>query len=123
VHEVKHDGYRLMARRRGDRVRLYTRRGYAFDLLEFDGLDCRPQPLAIRKTWLRRLLAGTEGIQFSERIKGDGQKIFEAVCKMGLEGIVSKRIDSPYMSGRSRSWIQVRNPVNPAMLRYENGTF
>jgi bifunctional non-homologous end joining protein LigD len=95
----------------------------AFDLLEFDGVDCRPQPLAIRKTGLRRLLAGTEGIQFSEHIEGNGRQIFEAVCKMGLEGIVSKRIDFPYMSGRSKSWIKVRNPVSSAMLRYENGTF
>jgi bifunctional non-homologous end joining protein LigD len=43
--------------------------------------------------------------------------VFEAACKMGLEGIVSKRRDFPYRSGRSKGWIKVKNPASPAMLR------
>jgi bifunctional non-homologous end joining protein LigD len=50
-------------------------------------------------------------------IEGDGPIIFEHACKMGLEGIVSKRRDLPYRSGRVRSWIKVKNPASPAMLR------
>jgi bifunctional non-homologous end joining protein LigD len=49
-------------------------------------------------------------MQFSEHLKGDGQQIFEHVCKLGLEGIVSKRIDFPYLSGRSKSWLKTRVP-------------
>jgi bifunctional non-homologous end joining protein LigD len=86
-------------------------------------VDCRQQPLAIRKAWLRKLLPRTEGMRFSEHLEGDGQKIFDHICRMGLEGIVSKPRDSPYMSGRSKSWIKVRNPASAAMLRYEEGTF
>ena len=62
-------------------------------------------------------------MRFSEHLEGDGAVMFEHVCKLGLEGIVSKRRDRPYVSGRSRSWIKVRNPASAAMLRYEEGTF
>jgi bifunctional non-homologous end joining protein LigD len=86
-------------------------------------VDCRAQPLAIRKAWLRKLLARTQGMQFSEHLEGDGQQIFEHVCKLGLEGIVSKRIDIPYLSGRSKSWLKTRNPASLAMMRYEDGAW
>jgi ATP-dependent DNA ligase len=43
--------------------------------------------------------------------------MLEAVCKLGLEGIVSKRIDAPYRSGPSESWIKVKNPKAPAAVR------
>jgi bifunctional non-homologous end joining protein LigD len=177
VHEIKHDGYRLMARCVGDRVRLFTRRGYewsdryprivhamgalkptsalidgeavwcgpdgvadfdklhsrihddqvfmyAFDLLELDGEDMRPRPLEDRKAMLAKLIArAAYGLQFSEHLEGDGKEIFEHACRMGLEGIVSKRRDSSYISGRAKCWIKVRNPASAAMLRYEEGTF
>jgi ATP-dependent DNA ligase len=42
---------------------------------------------------------------------------------LGLEGIVSKRVDSTYRSGRSRSWIKIKNPKAPAALRIEEGSF
>jgi ATP-dependent DNA ligase len=60
---------------------------------------------------------GGRGVRFSEHIEGDGSIIFEHACKMGLEGIVSKRRDLPYRSGRVRSWTKVKNPASPAMLR------
>ena len=62
-------------------------------------------------------------MRFVEHLEGEGEIIFEHVCKLGLEGIVSKRRDGPYVSGRSRSWIKVRNPASAAMQRYEDGTW
>jgi ATP-dependent DNA ligase len=47
----------------------------------------------------------------------DGAAIFQQACKMGLEGIVSKRLSAPYRSGPSRDWIKVKNPDSPAMIR------
>jgi ATP-dependent DNA ligase len=67
VHEIKHDGYRLMLRRDGSRVRCFTRNGH--------------------------------------------------VCRMGLEGIVSKRTDAPYRSGPSKTWLKSKNPASEAVRR------
>ena len=47
----------------------------------------------------------------------DGATIFQQACRMGLEGIVSKRLSAPYRSGPSRDWIKVKNPNSPAMVR------
>jgi bifunctional non-homologous end joining protein LigD len=95
---------------------------YAFDLLELDGEDLRARPLEERKAALGKLIArAPDGLQLSEHLEGDGKEIFEHVCKMGLEGIVSKRRDYPYVSGRAKCWIKVRNPASAAMLRYEQG--
>jgi ATP-dependent DNA ligase len=176
VHEIKHDGYRLIARRTDDRVRLYTRRGFnwveryprivealhslpvrsividgeavvcgkdgksdfdqlhsgahdtavflfAFDLIELDGEDLRLTPLEQRKGKLEKLLARSNGIQFSEHLAGDGATIFANACKLGLEGIVSKRRDLPYHSGRCKAWIKAKNPASPAVLRIQDGTW
>ena len=49
--------------------------------------------------------------------------MFKAICKLGLEGIVSKRIDAPYRSGPSKSWIKVRNPKAAAAMRIIDGSF
>ena len=50
--------------------------------------------------------------------------MFEHVCRMGLEGIVSKRRDFPYRSGRTKSWMKIKNPgASPAMLRVREGTW
>jgi bifunctional non-homologous end joining protein LigD len=49
--------------------------------------------------------------------------MFEAVCKLGLEGIVSKKLDAPYRSGPSKSWIKVKNPKAPAATRVLDGSF
>ena len=69
---------------------------YAFDLLALDGNDMRRQPLADRKAALAKLLRKAKpGIRYSEHMTGDGRNIFEHACKLGLEGIVSKRINAP----------------------------
>jgi bifunctional non-homologous end joining protein LigD len=49
---------------------------------------------------------------------GDGPTIFAHACHMGLEGIVSKRIDSPYRSGKSSSWLNIKNPTAPGVLKF-----
>lgn len=96
----------------------------AFDLLMVGGEDLRHLPFAKRKAALRRLLkADRGGIQYVEHADGHGDRLFEAVCKLGLEGIVSKKLDAPYRSGRSRTWIKVKNPKAPAAIRIIDGTF
>jgi bifunctional non-homologous end joining protein LigD len=174
VHEIKHDGYRLIVRKKDDRVRLFTRRGYdwtdryplireavaslrpsalvldgeavccdpdgtanferlhgrahddrvflyAFDLLELGGIDFRPYPLEERRGRLQYLLrkANGVGVQFNEHIDGDGATIFAHACKLGFEGIVSKHRAHPYRSGPSKTWIKVKNPSAPAVLRFQ----
>jgi bifunctional non-homologous end joining protein LigD len=177
VHEIKHDGYRLIARRDGERVRLFTRHGYdwterfsaiaaaakkvravsftidgeaviagpngvaafdelrgrrrlaeaflwAFDLLELNGADLRPLPLSKRKAKLAQLLAHTRGgIALNEHSEADGSTLFAQACRMGLEGIVSKRFDAPYQSGRSADWIKTGNPHSPEAGRAREPRF
>jgi bifunctional non-homologous end joining protein LigD len=91
---------------------------YAFDLLELDGEDLRGLPLSDRKKRLARLLGGRRlGIVLSDHTDQDGALLFVHACRMGLEGIVSKRLTAPYRSGPSRDWIKVKNPDSPAMIR------
>jgi len=95
----------------------------AFDLL-FSGDDIRRQPLIERKTALKWVLRkAREGIQYVEHAEGDGDKLYSAVCNLGLEGIVSKRLTSVYKSGPSKAWIKVKNPKAPAATRATDGTF
>jgi len=171
VHEIKHDGYRLIVRRDGPIVRLYTRTAYdwtarlpaiaaaagrikaksftidgeavvvgpdglsrfddlrrreaartailyAFDLIEHDGEDLRDRPFLDRKTALARLLRDTDaGIVLNEHIAGDGPTVFAHACRLGAEGIVSKRVDGTYRSGPCPDWIKVRNPASLAAQR------
>jgi bifunctional non-homologous end joining protein LigD len=172
--EVKHDGYRFIARRDGDRVRVFSRHGkdwtekvpaivegmlalpvsatidgegvvcdergvtdfdrlrtalaerggsravflYGFDLLTIDGEDLRGHPWETRRATLTRLLrkAGT-GIRLSEHLNGDGETIFRHACALGAEGIVAKRRDRPYRSGRCDDWVKIKNPDAPAATR------
>jgi len=74
---------------------------YAFDLIELNGDDLRLDPLEGRKETLAMIVAKAgSGIRFNEHLEGDGETVFHHACKLGLEGIVSKRKDSPYRSGR-----------------------
>jgi bifunctional non-homologous end joining protein LigD len=162
LHEIKHDGYRITAHKKGDRVRLWSRNGrdwskeftaitasilslgpdelvldgeacahdetghpdfwevrgageraclYAFDLLRLDGENVRRSPLEERKARLRRLIGRKRILHYVDHLEGDGTKVFKHACKLGLEGIVSKRRDLPYKSGRCRSWLKIRNPA------------
>jgi bifunctional non-homologous end joining protein LigD len=93
---------------------------YAFDLIELNGDDLRRDPLEVRKATLASILAkARSGIRFNEHIEGDGPTVFAHACKMGLEGIVSKRKDSAYRSGRSPDWLKMKNPEASAVKREE----
>ena len=172
VHEIKHDGYRLMVRRDGERIRCFTRNGHdwadrfpaiveaaarirassflidgeavifrddetpdfqalrsqrrgseavlvAFDLLEQNGVDLRDLPLIERKRQLIKLIGRARrlSIQYSAHLKGNGASVLAHVCRLGLEGIVSKRTDAPYRSGPSKTWVKTKNPASDAVRR------
>jgi bifunctional non-homologous end joining protein LigD len=168
IHEIKHDGFRIIARKNGERVRLYSRPGndltdrfprivealeglrsqsciidgkavvcddngaasfdrirhrhhdsdaflYAFGLIELNGDDLRRDPLQVRKATLASIVTKARpGIRFNEHIEGDGRTVF---AHAGLEGIVSKRKDSTYRSGRSPDWLKMKNSDAPAVKR------
>jgi bifunctional non-homologous end joining protein LigD len=171
IHEIKHDGFRILAHRSGDRVRLLTRNGHdfadrfplaaaaiatlpvrscvidgeaivcadnglavfdlirghranaqavlcAFDLLEINGEDIRPQPIEERKRRLAELLRlPHEGIALNEHFDGDGSIIYKHACALGCEGIVSKRLGSPNRAGRPPHWLKIKNPAALAVKR------
>jgi bifunctional non-homologous end joining protein LigD len=172
LHEIKHDGFRVIARKTDAQVRLYSRPGndlthrfplivetlarlrrsrsciidgeavacdengvasfdlvrhqrangsiflYAFDLIELNGDDLRRDPLEVRKATLASVLTKAgPSIRFNEHIEGDGPTLFAHACKLGLEGIVSKRKDSTYCSGRSPDWLKMKNPEASAVKR------
>ncbi len=163
LHEIKFDGYRLMASLDGKAIGLLTRSGlvwterfpgiaealadfpaqsaildgeaiiedengvssfsalqdalserktasaavfFAFDLLYLDGYDLRAAALDDRKTVLATLLNSNRhpSLRYSDHVVGSGQSMLEHACRLGLEGIVSKRRTSPYRSGRHGEW-------------------
>ena len=163
VHEIKFDGYRLIAAIDGKRIRLLTRSGldwterfpgiaeafknfpaksalvdgeavvedqngvssfsalqealserktavaaifFAFDLIYLDGYSLRESALDDRKEVLAKLLSSNRhpSLRYSDHVIGSGQSMFEHACRLGLEGIVSKRRNAPYRSGRHGEW-------------------
>jgi bifunctional non-homologous end joining protein LigD len=104
----------LHSRKHEDEVQLY-----AFDILALDGDDLRVLPLSMRKTNLARLLARRpDGIFVAPFEQGEiGPDLFRAACRMGLEGLVSKRRGRPYQAGRSKHWVKIKNRSHPAMSR------
>src|SRR5262249_25890222 len=170
LHEIKHDGFRIIARKTGAQMRRpgndLTRRFplivetlarlrsrsciidgeavacgdngvasfnlircpphddstflYHFHLIELNGDDLRRDPLEVRKATLASIVAKAgPGIKFNEHMEGDGPTVFAHACKLGLEGIVSKRKDSTYRSGRSPDWLKMKNSDAPAVKREE----
>jgi bifunctional non-homologous end joining protein LigD len=80
---------------------------YVFDLIYADGYDLREVALTDRKGALRAFVAGAEGpLRLSEDFDTEGEIVLENACRLSLEGIVSKRADAPYRSGRNRDWIK-----------------
>lgn len=173
LHEIKHDGYRLMVRRSGEVVQVITRGGYdwtsrypaivgaalrlpaqhfvldgegvvegegglpdfallhsrqhdrrchlvAFDLIQLGSRNLIALPLVQRKSLLAELLEGvTGGIVYAEHLEGDGAEIFAQACRLGCEGIVSKRRDKAYASGPCKHWVKVKNPDAPWKARLD----
>ncbi len=100
----------LRYRRQDDAVTLC-----AFDLLELDGVDLRPEPIEVRKRTLSRLLRHKHaGISFNRHFDVEGAVVYRHACALGCEGIVSKRLGSPYRPGcriagsRSKTWMHRR---------------
>jgi bifunctional non-homologous end joining protein LigD len=91
-----------------------------FDLIELDGGDLRREPIESRKAALLKLLRKSDyGIFLNEHVDDEAAIVFQHACKLGLEGIVSKRRGSPYVSGRSPHWLKLKNP-NSAAVRCES---
>jgi bifunctional non-homologous end joining protein LigD len=94
----------------------------AFDLLELDGRDLRRRPIEERKELLTQLLrhwscSSNPSIVQNEHYEEDGAIVFREACRLGCEGIVSKRLGSIYRRGRSPLWLKVKNPNAPAVKR------
>jgi bifunctional non-homologous end joining protein LigD len=90
------------------------------DLIELNGDDLRHDPLEVRKATLASIVAkASPGIRFNEHLEGDGPTVFVHACELGLEGIVSKRKDAAYRSGRSPDWLKMENADAPAVKREE----
>jgi bifunctional non-homologous end joining protein LigD len=83
---------------------------FVFDLLHLDGQDLRAAALDARKAALERLLSSRQDgpIRYSRHVIGQGERFFRQACARGLEGIISKRRDQPYESGRGRDWLKVK---------------
>lgn len=82
---------------------------YAFDLLALDGEDLTALPLSGRKAKLAALIGkGTMKMRYSDHIVGRGEELFGSFCDAGLEGIVSKRADAPYVGARSGAWVKTK---------------
>ena len=81
---------------------------YVFDLLAFEGYDLRKLPLIKRKEILQKVLPQTGPLRYSEHFEKNGEALYEQVVKLGLEGIMAKKSDSPYRSGRSSDWLKIR---------------
>ena len=105
----------LLRRRRNEGLAFL----YAFDLLELDGTDLRREPLEVRKATLASILRkARHGVRLNEHLEHpEGDVVFRHACKMGLEGIVSKRLGSRYRSGRSPDWLKFKNPEAAAVRR------
>ena len=82
---------------------------FAFDLLELDGEKLDKLPNVQRKERLRALIDGDDKrLQFAEHIVGEGEKLFQTMCREGYEGIVSKRADAAYASKRTQNWLKIK---------------
>ena len=85
-------------------------RYYVFDILSLEGKDVTNLPLSERKTLLKKLLDSfsSKKILYSDHRTEAGKKVFSEACKLGLEGIISKDLTSPYLHGRTKSWLKVK---------------
>jgi bifunctional non-homologous end joining protein LigD len=71
-----------------------------------------------RRQLLKQLLGRRKSLVYNREIIGRGPEVYRAACRMGLEGIVSKQVTAPYRSGRTKTWLKVKNPGAPAALRF-----
>jgi bifunctional non-homologous end joining protein LigD len=90
---------------RASRIPVYL---YLFDLLVHEGHDLRGLPLRRRKAILRKELAFRGPLRFNPHRNEHGEELFAEACAKGLEGVIAKRADAPYRSGRSRDWLKLK---------------
>lgn len=86
-------------------------RYFVFDLLALDGKDLIKEPLRTRRARLKALMSAkgvSNWLVYADHVEGSGPDFFERACAAGLEGIVSKRADAPYRSGRGKTWLKVK---------------
>ena len=86
-------------------------RYFAFDLLSLDGKDLRKEPLTKRKERLQKLLSAkgvSDYLVYSDHVVGSGPEFFAKASEAKLEGIMSKRADAPYRSGRGKDWLKIK---------------
>ncbi|APL94420.1 DNA ligase D [Sphingobium indicum] len=82
---------------------------FAFDLLQLDGQDLTAMPNIGRKEKLAALLGeGAAHIHVGDHVVGAGERLFQAMCGAGQEGIISKRADAPYRGARTKNWLKVK---------------
>lgn len=89
---------------------------YAFDLLFLDGEDLRAKPLGDRREALGLLMRPSSAVVFSDEHAGPGADLFRVACEHELAGIVSKRLDAPYRSGRSKTWLKTKSVLSEAFV-------
>ena len=81
---------------------------YAFDLLYLDGRDLRGMSLNERRAMLADAIKPHSSIRLSEELDADGAQFLKLACTMGLEGIIAKRRDAPYRTGRGGDWLKIK---------------
>ena len=81
---------------------------FVFDLLAFQGYDLRPLPLVARKQALRMLMPSAGPLRYADHVAREGEAFYDEVAKLGLEGIIAKRADAPYVGGRSPHWVKLK---------------
>lgn len=82
---------------------------YAFDLLQARGVDLREVPLRDRKAMLQRIVPAGQGrVRYGDHVLAPATQVLAEACRLDAEGIVSKRADAPYRSGRGRSWVKMK---------------
>jgi bifunctional non-homologous end joining protein LigD len=79
-----------------------------FDLVWFDGYDLTGMPLRARKEVLAAAFAFRRSLRYSDHVEEEGETAFRAACARGEEGLIAKRLDSPYTAGRSRDWLKFK---------------
>jgi len=121
VHELEHDGYRLQIHVRDGRVKLYTMNAAdwskRYPRIVEEAARIKGHAIIDAEvvcSTARVLRSSACCIQYVEHADGHGERMFAAVCRLGLEGIVSKRSSAAYRSGPTRTWLKVKNPDAPA---------
>ena len=89
----------------GDRERIVA---YVFDLLYLNGKDLTKLTLLERKEKLEALLGKSKTLRYSGHVIGQGEEMFAKACEAGLEGIISKEANAPYVAGRGKSWLKIK---------------